>query len=112
MDSYTTHHSVALTIAREHNIPAAKRDVFLDSERDPASIEREFERLKRLAREQGSAIGIGHPFPETLAFLEAALPRLAAEGIELVAPGNLLDSRESPTEYRAGVDSARVLAKP
>lgn len=112
VDSYTTHHSVALAIAREHGIPAAKRDVFLDSERDPASIERAFERLKRLAREQGSAIGIGHPFPETLEFLEAALPRLAAEGIELIAPGDVLDSRESPTEYRAGLDSARVLAKP
>jgi polysaccharide deacetylase 2 family uncharacterized protein YibQ len=112
VDSYTTHHSVALTIAREHGIPAAKRDVFLDSRRDTESIEREFERLKRLARERGAAIGIGHPFPETLAVLEALLPRLEAEGIELVAPAELLESGERPAEYRAGLTPARLLAQP
>lgn len=112
VDSYTTHHSVALAIAREHGIPAARRDVFLDSHRDRASIEREFERLKRVARERGSAIGIGHPFPETLAVLEAVLPRLEAEGIELVAPGELLDGDAGPTEYRARLTPARLVAQP
>ena len=84
VDSFTTRHSVALMLAREHGVPAAKRDVFLDATQDLASIEREFERLKRLARQNGHAIGIGHPFAETLAFLESALPELEEEGIELV----------------------------
>lgn len=85
VDSFTTPQSVALDIAQEHGIPAARRDVFLDARLDRASIVREFERLKRIARRHGTAIGIGHPFPETLAFLEEALPELEAEGIRLVA---------------------------
>ncbi len=84
VDSFTTPRSVALDIAAEHGVPAARRDVFLDARLDSESIAREFERLKRIARRHGAAIGIGHPFPETLAFLEEALPTLADEGIRLV----------------------------
>ena len=84
IDSYTTHHSVALRIARESGIPAAKRDVFLDHDPRRETILRELERLKRLARERGAAVAIGHPYPETLNVLEEALPALAEEGIELV----------------------------
>ena len=84
IDSYTTHHSVALRIARESGIPAAKRDVFLDHEPRTETILRELERLKKLARERGAAVAIGHPYPETLEVLEKALPALAEEGIELV----------------------------
>ena len=84
IDSYTTHHSVALRIARESGIPATKRDVFLDHERRAETVLRELERLKKLARERGAAVAIGHPYPETLEVLEKALPALAEEGIELV----------------------------
>lgn len=84
VDSYTTHRSVALQIAAEKGVPAIKRDVFLDSDPAPEMVAREFERLKSLAREQGRAVAIGHPYPETLAFLERAIPGLVEEGIELV----------------------------
>ena len=84
VDSYTTHRSVALQIASERGVPAIKRDVFLDSDPAPEMIEREFERLKTLARERGLAVAIGHPYPGTLAFLERAIPGLVEEGIELV----------------------------
>ncbi len=106
VDSYTTHHSVALTIAEEHAIPAAKRDVFLDSHRDTASIEREFERLKDIARREGAAIGIGHPIPETLAFLEAALPELEAEGFRLVSLTEILGSATAPRRYHPRLGQA------
>jgi len=84
IDSYTTHKSVALAIATEQGVAAVRRDVFLDVDPDPAGIGREFERLKSLARQNGLAVGIGHPYPATLEFLEKRLPELAADGIELV----------------------------
>jgi polysaccharide deacetylase 2 family uncharacterized protein YibQ len=84
VDSYTTHLSVALSAAEELGVPARKRDVFLDSDASPAGIAREFERLKSLARENGTAIAIGHPYAITLDFLESALPGLDKEGIALV----------------------------
>ncbi len=84
VDSRTTRHTVALRIAREQGVPSIKRDVFLDDDRDPAEIERQFERLLGIARRQGFALAIGHPYPETLALLARRLPALRGEGIELV----------------------------
>ncbi len=94
VDSYTTHKSVALQLARERGVPSVKRDVFLDPDRLPDTVEREFGRLKELARINGTAVGIGHPYPSTLAFLEREIPRLADEGIELVSISELVLSNE------------------
>ena len=90
LDSFTTHRSVAMVVAREQGIPALKRDVFLDREVTPNAIKREFERLLATARGRGFAVAIGHPYPETLAFLEERLPRLAEQGVELVSVESLL----------------------
>ena len=84
VDSYTTHESIALQIAMEAGIPAVRRDVFLDPDDAPGTLEREFARLKKLARQRGFAVGIGHPYPATLTLLENELPKLANEGFELV----------------------------
>ena len=110
VDSYTTHHSIALEVAHEHDVPAVRRDVFLDSSRDPASIEREFERLKAIARRDGVAIGIGHPHPETLEFLESVLPRLETEGIRVVSLRELLTPQPREVDYHAGIGT--IVAKP
>lgn len=85
VDSYTTHESVALKLAHEAGVPAVKRDVFLDPDHAPGTLQREFARLKKRARQHGFAIGIGHPYPETLTMLEAELPKLADEGFELIS---------------------------
>lgn len=90
IDSYTTADSVALQIARERNVPSARRDVFLDPDPSPETLAREFERLKSLARKRGAAVGIGHPYPATLSFLEAELPTLREQGFELVSLQSLL----------------------
>ena len=90
VDSYTTAKSVALDIALENGVRAVRRDVFLDPDPAPATIEREFRRLKTIAREQGFAVGIAHPLPETLAVLERELPALAAAGFRQVTVGELI----------------------
>ncbi len=90
IDSFTTHQSVALQIAEENGVDAERRDIFLDPDIDPASVEREFERLKELASKRGHAIGIGHPYPATLELLERELPRLAEEGFKLVRVSELV----------------------
>lgn len=90
VDSYTTHESIALQVAREQGVMATRRDVFLDHERTVEAVTREFERLKETARRQGYAVAIGHPFPETLEVLESGLPALEAQGFELVSISELL----------------------
>jgi len=90
VDSYTTALSVAQAAAIEHGVPTARRQVFLDAERGVANLEKEYARLLQLAREQGFAIAIGHPYPETTAFLLEMLPALADEGIDLVSVADLI----------------------
>lgn len=92
IDSYTTHESVALQLAREVGVEARKRDVFLDPDRDPETVAREFERMKRLADKNGSVVAIGHPYPATLELLEEALPKLEDEGYRLVSVSELVRS--------------------
>lgn len=97
IDSYTTPESVALKVAAEEGVCATRRDVFLDHDRSIEAVARELERLKALARRKGHAVAIGHPFPETLEVLERELPKLAAEGIELVTISALLHAEMNRT---------------
>ena len=90
IDSYTTAASVGLAAAREHGVPALRRDVFLDADPAPAAIEAQWQRLLARARAHGMAVGIGHPYAATLALLERELPALAASGITLVPLSVLL----------------------
>jgi polysaccharide deacetylase 2 family uncharacterized protein YibQ len=91
IDSYTHHESVALQIAHETGLSAAKRDVFLDPDGSPATVAREFERMKTLARQRGQVVAIGHPYPSTLELLERELPRLLEEGFELVSISEVVE---------------------
>ena len=90
IDSYTTHRSVALQIARETGVDARRRDVFLDPDPSPETVAREFERMKRLATRRGAVVAIGHPYPATLDLLERELPQLEAQGFELVTISELV----------------------
>lgn len=107
VDSYTTHHSVALKLAIEAGIPATRRHVFLDGDPRPVAIAREFERLIDLANARGSAVAIGHPHAATLDFLESVLPSLAARGVSLVGLRQLLETQSpAPGPADGAVDIA------
>jgi len=95
VDSRTTHQSVALQQAHDVGLDSAARDVFLDHDRKPEAIQRQWQHLLRLARHKGSALAIGHPYPETIAFLQHALPALAETGIRLVAVSELIAWRKT-----------------
>lgn len=89
IDSRTTSKSVAYEAARELDVPAGFRGIFLDSERSPDLIRRQLRRLVAKARRDGAAIGIGHPFPETLTAIREAIPKMRAQGIVLVYASQL-----------------------
>lgn len=96
VDSRTSDLTVAARLAAEGGIRYASRDVFLDHERDPASIRAALTRLALRARRQGSAVAIGHPYPETLAALEAWIGEAKAAGLELVPPSELVNGGSKP----------------
>ena len=93
LDSRTTEHTVAADVAAEYGIRHLSRDVFLDNERDERSIRRQFFELVHRARANGSAVAIGHPFPETIAVLAELIPQLARYGVELVPVTRLREPR-------------------
>lgn len=90
VDSFTTERSVALQMALEVGVPAVRRNVFLDTNPDPDAVSMEFDRLLGLAHEQGYAVAIGHPYPDTLAVLERRLPELEHAGVRLVPASQLV----------------------
>ncbi|MEK6742921.1 MAG: divergent polysaccharide deacetylase family protein [Nitrospirota bacterium] len=85
LDSMTSPKSAAYTVAREFGLKAAKRDVFLDNDgNNPAAIRKQLDVLTRTAKQSGTAIGIGHPHPATIAELRKWLATLEDQGIEVV----------------------------
>lgn len=84
VDSRTSPHTTAEVQARSAGVPHLRRHVFLDHNRAPAQINAQFERWLALARKTGTAVAIGHPYPETLALLERRLPALMLQGLALV----------------------------
>ncbi len=89
VDSKTTGRSVAEGLAKKMGLPVASRDVFLDNERDRDYIRGQIEKLKTIAKRRGEAIGIGHPYPETIATLKEVIEELQNDGIELVRVSEL-----------------------
>ncbi len=98
VDSVTSTQSVAMQIARENHVPSVRRDLFLDRDPEPEAVASQFEALIALARERGSAVAIGHPYPGTLEVLERELPRLGEHGVRLISVAEFIrrDMTESP----------------
>lgn len=93
IDSRTTGHSRVSEVAHRYGVPTMNRDVFLDNVAEVEAIMLEIRRLEGKARRQGMAIGICHPYPETLEALRRELPGLAARGITIVPVSVLLQKQ-------------------
>jgi polysaccharide deacetylase 2 family uncharacterized protein YibQ len=78
VDSLTSPRSTGFQVARGAGLRAYRRDVFLDPVQSEGRIRAQFQQLMRMARAQGHAIGICHPYPETLRLL----PELYRESVE------------------------------
>ncbi|GGN29681.1 MULTISPECIES: divergent polysaccharide deacetylase family protein [Marinomonas] len=90
IDSLTSAQSVAKKTAQEYGLRTVGRDVFLDNIRTEEAIDKQFSRLIKLAKRHGSALAIGHPYPETTAYLKKRLSDLERDGVRLVRISELL----------------------
>ena len=90
VDSRTTAKTVALDEARAMGVPATKRDVFLDADEDRGRIRGRLIELFQKARKNGHAVGICHPFPETLAVLRSSFSLVDAYNLEPVPVSRLV----------------------
>ncbi|WP_063356799.1 divergent polysaccharide deacetylase family protein [Pseudoalteromonas luteoviolacea] len=93
LDSKTTPYSQAQKVANLYGVDNIARHVFLDNELQTEQLQAQLAQLKEVAQEQGYAIGIAHPYPETQQFLMQALQDLSAEGFELVPLSKLVENK-------------------
>jgi hypothetical protein len=73
LDSRTTADSIAFDMARKMGLRTAYRNIFLDSSVGTDYTKKKIVDLFRLSQKTGTAIAIGHPFPETLRALRENL---------------------------------------
>jgi polysaccharide deacetylase 2 family uncharacterized protein YibQ len=91
LDSRTTSKSTGYRIARELALKADIRDLFLDNDSNVGYTRRQLKKLIRMARDNGTAIGICHPYPSTITALKEMIPQIQAEEIQIVPLSQALD---------------------
>ena len=84
VDSRTSAATVAAAEAQAQGLAHVSRDVFLDDVRTTEAIGAQLQQGIAVARKQGSAVLIGHPYPQTLEVLARELPRLESQGVILL----------------------------
>ncbi|MCK1792092.1 divergent polysaccharide deacetylase family protein [Pseudomonas violetae] len=104
VDSRTSAQTVAAQQAQKMALASVSRDVFLDDERTEEAIFTQLQTAISLARKQGSAVMIGHPYPQTLAVLERELPKLKAQGIEWIDIRQMISVRGNRAMVGHGKD--------
>jgi len=91
IDSLTTNRSMAYKTARRLHMATACRNIFLDNRPYKSCILSQLNRLKAHARKYGRAIGIGHPYPETVDILGRFLRNIKDSGYSFVHVSRLLN---------------------
>ena len=90
VDSKTTASSVAAKEADKLGIDYTSRDIFLDYEQNSEVVAKQLDSLLKRAKKKGSALAIGHPYPETVSVLEAWIPKLKQHNVRLVHVSELI----------------------
>lgn len=91
VDSKTNPKSVAKDVAIMYEVPTVSRDIFLDHVRTTAFINKQYEKCLTIAKKQGNCLMIGHPYPETLNYLERVLPELEDRGFQQLPLSALIE---------------------
>ena len=90
LDSHTTSKSVAPEICHKIGLPFLKCGLFLDNDKAVPAIKAQLVELRRIARETGTAVAIGHYRKSTLDVLAEEIPQLEKEGFEIISLRDVL----------------------
>jgi uncharacterized protein len=104
VDSRTTSATVAEQIAVEHGVPNTSRNVFLDNVPTRAAVRVQLQKLIAIAKRDGTALGIGHPYPATVAVLAEELSQLQQQGVRLMPVSAVIRlQQERKTTWQASL---------
>lgn len=91
VDSRTIGGTVAYEVARELNIKAAHKDVFLDHIPTYSHTIAQIRKLVDFALQKGKAIAIGHPLESTLRAIHDSIDYIKKKGVKIVYVKELLE---------------------
>ncbi len=97
IDSFTSRNSIAFDTARDLDMIAGFRDVFIDNRVDKDYICLQLQKLKKYALNYGYAIGIGHPRPETVSALAEFLDGLDDSCCSIVNASEVVYTQQATT---------------
>jgi len=92
VDSLATPASVSQEVAKTYGVGCFQRTHLLDENRDIGHIIRQLCQVADFAAVYGKAVGIGHPYPETLAALPKALAAFKEKGVDIVLVSEIFPS--------------------
>lgn len=98
IDSLTSPISVARKTAIHSGVPSLSRDIFLDHDQSEEAIDKAFRKMMRIARWQGFAVAIGHPYENTLSYLHNNLGLLKENDIHLISISKMF-SHPTPDKW-------------
>ncbi len=100
LDSRTSALSTAYQQALVAGVPTLKRDVFLDADRNNLdSIRHQFDRWLALARENGHAVAIAHPYQNTIDILLEKMEEMGDEFEFITLSQQVANLQQEETEW-------------
>jgi uncharacterized protein len=84
LDDGSSSQTIAVTLAADQGLPAARADVVLDSTGQPEAIEAALARLEETARDKGAAIGVASALPSSIVAIERFPRALESRGVSLI----------------------------
>lgn len=93
VDSLTTKNSQGRSLARDIGLPFVARDIFIDNGQDFEKTYQAFLKLPKGKNRRRDLVVIGHPYPGTIAALQASVRRFRSEGIEIVPVSEIVKKK-------------------
>ena len=92
--------------SKYHNLQYLTRDIFLDNKQNPEYIRGQFKELIKIAKRNGSALGIGHPHVSTIEVLSQELKDVSQYGVKFVSLKSLIHKQINGKIYAQSPGSA------
>jgi polysaccharide deacetylase 2 family uncharacterized protein YibQ len=89
VDSLTTKHSKGKKLAKKIGLRFASRDIFIDNNQDFTIILQNFINYLNKRNRWKTLLIICHPYPSTISALKDVVPKIKAEGINIVPVSDL-----------------------
>ncbi|MCD1642838.1 divergent polysaccharide deacetylase family protein [Aurantimonas coralicida] len=93
-DDASSLRSVAADTAQLQSVPAAVSDLSIDRSQDPTDIRSQLDTLERIARAEGTAIGVASAFDVSVATIAKWIGEARGRGIEIVPLSALANDPE------------------